>query len=81
MILILGKGNLDSAGLRAVLSTCMEECKLHLSSDALDELTDSLMEEAGGNDVITYAQLEEVLKMRGFNDRLALSDVRIPHCA
>ena len=42
----------------------MDECSLHLSSNALDELAANLWEEAEGNDVITYEQLEGVLRKR-----------------
>ena len=61
---LTGRGYLNSSELRAILCACMDECSLLLSPDTLDELSDSLMEEAGSNDVITYAQLEEVFGRR-----------------
>ena len=75
-----GTGSLDASTLRSILEACLDECSLRLSSDAVNELADSLLEEAGSRTEVTYDQLEQVLRKRpgiveGFTKRLVnLSD-------
>ncbi|XP_063687525.1 NADPH oxidase 5-like isoform X2 [Bolinopsis microptera] len=71
-----GNGTIDPDELKIVLRSCMDESKLELSEETLDELTQTLFESADADQSgsITFEELhDELLKHPGVIENLTIS--------